>query len=142
MPSGRRVLGGHVVQLERTAAALAAVGLDVQTEFTPTLPSSGFDLVHGFGLEAKDIRYWHSRGVPVALSTIYWERSYRMDGGGRRPSTRALAGRGVRAAQFGMAAPTSCSPTPSARARASDMTWVCRPPSIRSPTASTRSGSP
>jgi glycosyltransferase involved in cell wall biosynthesis len=104
MPSGRRVLGGHVVQLERTAAALAAVGLDVQTEFTPTLPSSGFDLVHGFGLEAKDIRYWHSRGVPVALSTIYWERSYRMDGGGRRPSTRALAGRGVRAAQFGMAA--------------------------------------
>jgi glycosyltransferase involved in cell wall biosynthesis len=104
MPSGRRVLGGHVVQLEKTAAALGQAGLEVATEFSPTPRSTGFDLVHGFGLEAKDIRYWHSRGVPVALSTIYWERSYRMDGGGRRPSTRAVAGRGVRAAQFSLAA--------------------------------------
>jgi glycosyltransferase involved in cell wall biosynthesis len=103
MPSGRRVHGGHVVQLEKTAVALTDAGLEAETDFSPVPTADDFDLVHGFGLGAADIRYWHSRRTPVALSTVYWERSYRMDGG-RRPSARALAGRAVRSARFAHAA--------------------------------------
>ena len=95
------MLGGHVVQFEKTASALAEAGLDVVTDFTETPPPVEVDLVHGFGLSTDQIRHWHRRGVPVALSTIYWNRSYRQDGGpGRRPSARALAGRALRSAQF------------------------------------------
>ncbi len=99
------MLGGHVVQLEKTARALAEAGLDVITEFTDTPPPTEVDLVHGFGLSTDHVRHWHRRGVPVALSTIYWERSYRQDGGpGRRVSARDLAGRVVRAARFSRSA--------------------------------------
>ncbi len=90
-----------MVQFEKTAGALAEAGLDVVTDLTDAPPTTEVDLVHGFGLSADHIRHWHRRGVPVALSTIYWERSYRQDGGPGRPtSARALAGRIVRSAQF------------------------------------------
>ncbi len=92
-----------MVQLEKTAAALADAGIDVETDFSAHPPPTDADLVQGFGLDAAEIRHWHSRGVPVALSTVYWERAYRMDGG-HRPSGRALAGRAVRSARFAYAA--------------------------------------
>jgi glycosyltransferase involved in cell wall biosynthesis len=101
MPGGRRVLGGHVVQLEKTARALAEAGLDVVTEFTDTPPTTEVDLVHGFGLSTDHVRHWHRRGVPVVLSTIYWDRHYRHDGGpGRHVSTRDLASRVAQLARF------------------------------------------
>jgi glycosyltransferase involved in cell wall biosynthesis len=104
MPGGKRVLGGHVVQLERTAEALSDAGLEIDTDFSSTPEITDVDLVHGFGLHAADIRHWHSRGIPVVLSTIYWNRSYRADGGNRRMTARTLAGRGGRAARFARAA--------------------------------------
>ncbi len=104
MPGGKRVLGGHVVQLERTAQALREAGLRVDTSFSSTAEVTDVDLVHGFGLRASDIRHWHSRGVPVAVSTIYWDRAYRTTRADREVTARSLAARGARAARFGRAA--------------------------------------
>lgn len=102
MPNGSRVPGGHVVQIERTAQALGDAGIEVVTEFSPDPAPVEVDLVHGFGLDAADIRRWHTRRVPVALSSIYWDRAYRT-GDGPRPGARTLAGRGMRAFQFARA---------------------------------------
>jgi len=100
------VQGGHTVQLEKTARALRQVGLEITTEMSPEPELDGIDLVHGFGLRAAEIRHCHTRRVPVALSTIYWDRSYRTDGGGGRgrPGARTWAGRVWRAATFSRAA--------------------------------------
>ena len=98
------MLGGHVVQLERTAHALRDAGVEVDTSYSSTPDATDVDLVHGFGLRAADIRYWHTRGVPVALSTIYWDRAYRTTRSERDVTTRTLAGRGARAARFARAA--------------------------------------
>ena len=104
MPGGKRVLGGHVVQLERTAQALRDVGLEVDTSFSSTPEATDVDLVHGFGLRAADIRRWHSRGIPVAVSTIYWDREYRTTRADRDMTARSLAARAARAARFSRAA--------------------------------------
>lgn len=105
MPRGARVPGGHVVQLEKTARALGEAGLQVTTETSPDPYFDGIDLVHGFGLSAEEIRHCHTRRIPVALSTIYWDRSYRTDGGRpRAPGARDLAARGWWAARFARAA--------------------------------------
>ena len=104
MPTEGRIPGGHIVQLEKTAAALAEAGLEVTTDFTEEPAHEGIDLVHGFALETRHIRHWHRRGVPVALSSIYWERAYRVQGGARKLTARSLAGRGYRAARFTRAA--------------------------------------
>jgi len=104
MPGGKRVLGGHVVQLERTAQALRVAGLEVDTSYSSSPEVADVDLVHGFGLRAADIRRWHRRGIPVALSTIYWDRDYRTTMADRSFTARAVAGRGVRAGRFARAA--------------------------------------
>jgi glycosyltransferase involved in cell wall biosynthesis len=104
MPNEGRIPGGHIVQLEKTAAALAEAGHDVATDFSVDPAPAAFDLVHGFALNAGHIRHWHRRGIPVALSSIYWERAYRVGGGNQRSSARSLAGRGLRAARFARAA--------------------------------------
>jgi glycosyltransferase involved in cell wall biosynthesis len=111
MPSGRRVLGGHVVQIERTARALGEIGLETRIDFSREPEPIDVDLVHGFGLHAPDIRRWHARGVPVVLSSIYWDRDYRLGDGTQRLGARRIAGwarriagRARRAAQFARAA--------------------------------------
>lgn len=105
MPAGARIPGGHVTQLEKTAEALAVAGLDVRTSLEADPPDVDIDLVHGFGLDVGHIRYWHRRRVPVALSTVYWERAYRMGGAGLRGvSGRGMAGRVVRGLRFAWAA--------------------------------------
>ena len=105
MPTEGRIPGGHVVQLEKTAAALADAGLEVETDFTEEPTPDGIELVHGFALESRHVRYWHRRGVPVVLSSIYWDRGYRVvQGGDRKATARSLAGRGYRAARFARAA--------------------------------------
>ena len=100
MPGGKRVLGGHVVQLEKTADALRHAGLTVDTSYSATPEQTEIDLVHGFGLSAADIRQWHSRGIRVAVSTIYWDRAYRTGVGRHDLTARTVAGRGLRAAKF------------------------------------------
>jgi glycosyltransferase involved in cell wall biosynthesis len=110
MPRGKDVPGGHVVQLEKTARVLREAGLKVHTDFAVEPEPYDVDLVHGFGLDATDIRMWHSRGVPVVVSTIYWDLVYRLDGPRLKLGARALAGRGLRAAQFARAALQGRSP--------------------------------
>jgi glycosyltransferase involved in cell wall biosynthesis len=96
--------GGHVVQIEKTARALTAAGLTVVCDYSDNPDLAGVAIVHGFGLSPAEIRWGHAQRVPVVLSTIYWDRSYRSDGPDRRPGPRAVAGRMARAARFAQAA--------------------------------------
>lgn len=70
------VPGGHRVQLEKTAEALSALGVEVRIEDGCEPELAGVDLVHGFGLSAEQIRRCRGAGLPVALSTIWWSRAY------------------------------------------------------------------
>lgn len=109
MPHGSNVPGGHLVQIESTAASLRLQGVDarISTDEHPDL--GGCVLVHGFGLTAGEVHYVRSLGLPVVLSTIYWDRSYRADRSGGQINIRTLrrrAGlivRSVRAAIHGPA---------------------------------------
>ena len=104
MPRGGQMPGGHVVQIDKTARALEEMGLQVIRDFSSEPELTDIDLVHGFGLTSTEVRRCHRRRVPVAMSTIYWERSYRSDGPDQRPRARSIAGRSVRAARFAGAA--------------------------------------
>jgi glycosyltransferase involved in cell wall biosynthesis len=104
MPRGGRMPGGHVVQIEKTARALGDAGVEVLCDYSSEPDLVDIDLVHGFGLSSTEIRRCHTRRVPVAMSTIYWDRSYRSDGVSQRLGARSLAGRGVRAVQFARSA--------------------------------------
>ncbi len=96
--------GGHVVQIEKTAGALAAAGLTVVCDYSDNPDLTDVALVHGFGLAPAEIRRGHAHRLPVVLSTIYWDRAYRSDGPDRKTSPRAVAGRMARAARFAHAA--------------------------------------
>ena len=101
MPHGKGMLGGHVVQIEKTARALGQKGVAAVTDFSDDPPLTDIDLVHGFGLNAAQIRRCHTRRVPVALSPIYWDRSYRAEGPPRKLGARStgrarIPGRPVR----------------------------------------------
>jgi len=77
MPHGHDIPGGHRIQMEKTAEALAEIGVLVRIE-TSTKPClTEVELVHGFGLRASEVRYCRVNGLPVVLSTIYWSRKYR-----------------------------------------------------------------
>jgi glycosyltransferase involved in cell wall biosynthesis len=104
MPRGGDMPGGHIVQIEKTARALAATGLTVACDYSDDPDLAAVDLVHGFGLSPAEIRRGHVHRVPVVMSTIYWDRAYRSDGPDRRPGPRAVAGRMTRAARFAHAA--------------------------------------
>jgi glycosyltransferase involved in cell wall biosynthesis len=104
MPHERRISGGHVVQLEETARSLRRLGIDARTDFSTDPDPTDVSLVHGFGLNAADVHQWRWRGIPVVLSSIYWDQRYRAEGGKRRLGARAAAGRARRATQFALAA--------------------------------------
>jgi glycosyltransferase involved in cell wall biosynthesis len=59
--------------------------------------------VHGFGLNHQQVQWCRARGVPVALSTIYWDLDYRAVGPPSVPSARAWAGRAARAGRLARA---------------------------------------
>ena len=84
---GGEMPGGHVVQIEKTARALRAAGLQVVCDYSSEPDLADIDLVHGFGLTPTEIRRGHTQRVPVVMSTIYWERAYRSDGPDRRPGS-------------------------------------------------------
>lgn len=74
--SGAEIPGGHRVQLQQTAKALRALGVEVDEHDGPTLPTGTWDIVHGFQLGAVDVAQARRRGLPVALSTIYVGLTY------------------------------------------------------------------
>lgn len=69
--------GGDTVQIDRTADALRQLGVDVTVSDDPSTDVSAYDLVHLWHLERPHetllpFRRARARGIPVALSTIYW----------------------------------------------------------------------
>jgi glycosyltransferase involved in cell wall biosynthesis len=103
MPVGSAIPGGHQVQLQETSRALADLGCDVTESLAPEPPLAGIDIVHGFGLDVDHVMMCRRRGLPIVISTIYWERGYRYGGPPSKPSARSLVGRLSRAARFSVA---------------------------------------
>ncbi len=68
--------GGHKTQLEQTSRHLQILGVDAEVSFEDNPDIEGFDLVHGFSLSPSHIRRCRQRGLPTALSTIYWSKAY------------------------------------------------------------------
>jgi glycosyltransferase involved in cell wall biosynthesis len=75
-----KVSGGDVIQLEKTASSVAEFGVHVTTRLVNQLEDDdgGYDLVHVFNIQsAKEsqqaVEWAHARGLPVALSPIYWD---------------------------------------------------------------------
>lgn len=79
MPRGSTIPGGHKVQMEQTGIALRRIGLAVTIGVDAGVDLDGYDIVHGFGLGAAEIRRARRAGAIVALSTIYNSRSYRAE---------------------------------------------------------------
>lgn len=99
--SGSEIPGGHRVQLEQTAKALRALGVEVDEHDGPTLPSGTWDIVHGFQLGAREVSEARRRGIPVAMSTIYVGLSYATASGpSRRPTARSGLGRVYRGMRY------------------------------------------
>lgn len=73
---GGELAGGHRVQMDKTAEALRELGVEVETAIADEPPRVSVDLVHGFGLTVEQVAMAKARGLPVALSTIYWPRRY------------------------------------------------------------------
>jgi glycosyltransferase involved in cell wall biosynthesis len=71
MREAREIPGGHRMQMQKTAAAVRALGADVSVSMEPDPSFDGFDIVHGFFLSAHELRRARRAGCMVALSTIY-----------------------------------------------------------------------
>jgi glycosyltransferase involved in cell wall biosynthesis len=70
--------GGDTVQMLRTQAELEKLGLQVDISTEPTPALKGYDLAHIFNIQSADhslqqLKAAKQRGLPVALSTIYWD---------------------------------------------------------------------
>ncbi len=105
MPRGGQMPGGHVVQIDKTARALEEDGSAGCTGLLERTRAHRYRLGPWLRIDLdRDPRLSHRRRVPVTMSTIYWERSYRSDGPDQRPGARSIAGRAVRAARFAGAA--------------------------------------
>lgn len=83
--------GGDTVQVQRTAEALRALGVDAEVTTDLLADLRGRDVVHVFNVTApaeslEHARRARERGAPVALSTVYWPQDeyYRL-GERRRP---------------------------------------------------------
>lgn len=92
--------GGDTVQLQRTAEALRALGVDaeISTETQPRL--LGFDLVHLFNVTSPlqpFLQALHAKrhGTPIALSTVYWPQDEYQRMAGTRPSLRVPIRRAI-----------------------------------------------
>jgi len=76
-----RVRGGDVIQLEKTREGLQRLGASVDVRLADDLAGAwDYDLVHIFNIQSP-LESWRAcqvaknKGVPVVLSTIYWDPS-------------------------------------------------------------------
>jgi glycosyltransferase involved in cell wall biosynthesis len=74
------VSGGDVIQMEKTAAALAKFGVQLTTRLVNQLnnESNNYDFIHVFNIQTAEesrqaVQWARTCGVPVALSPIYWD---------------------------------------------------------------------
>lgn len=98
---GTQVPGGHRIQLEHTASALRALGLEVEEHLGASLPPGTWDVVHGFQLGPEDVLAARQHSRAVAISTIYWGLAYTASTVGRnRQRLRPMLGRGKRGLRY------------------------------------------
>lgn len=90
-PRATEVPGGHIIQLRETANALRDLGVDVVESTASDPVMEHVDLIHGYGLHAGEVHQCRQLGLPVVLSTIYWDREYRVGTAGPK-TLRALLG--------------------------------------------------
>lgn len=98
--SGAEIPGGHRVQLQQTARALRELGVEVDEHDGTQLPDGSWDIVHGFQLGAREVAQAKSRGLPVAISTIYVGLAYSTTSAGTRPTPRERVGRLYRGMRY------------------------------------------
>ncbi len=70
--------GGDTTQIVETAKELSNLGVDVEVGDTTPLTARGFDVVHLFNIQTARggtelAQMATDSGVPIALSTIYWD---------------------------------------------------------------------
>jgi glycosyltransferase involved in cell wall biosynthesis len=75
-PDAFTVPGGDTVQMERTAAGLRELGIEVDVRLEPRPALEGYDLVHLFNLNRADAtaiqaRHAHEHGVPFVLTPLH-----------------------------------------------------------------------
>ncbi len=92
--------------MERTAAELRPLGVDVVHEYSSQLPAN-VDVVHGIGLTAAQVRAARQQGAVVALSPIYWARRYRREPPEWTPAWRLRLGAAARLAGSALAGPNA-----------------------------------
>lgn len=97
---GAEIPGGHRVQMQRTAAALRELGVDVDEHLGPEHPEGTWDVVHGFQLGPREVAAMRSRGVPVVMSTIYWGLTYTAGNRTDHFDLRDQLGRGRRGLRY------------------------------------------
>lgn len=78
--SATEVLGGDVIQMQKTADALRRLGIRVTIQLADQLreETGQYDLVHVFNIQTADdseqaLEWARARRIPVALSSIYWD---------------------------------------------------------------------
>ncbi|HWC23430.1 MAG TPA: glycosyltransferase family 4 protein [Flexivirga sp.] len=105
MPRASEIPGGHVIQMQRTAAALRLLGVEVVETTDPELPDEELDLVHGFGMgvHARHVESGRRRGLPVVISPVYVGIRYDSRGPEERIGARQALGRLSRAVRIGAA---------------------------------------
>lgn len=69
-------LGGHRVQMERTAQALRDRGLLVDVVAVEDADYANADVVHAFGASFAQARALRGRKIPLTISPIYWGAEY------------------------------------------------------------------
>jgi glycosyltransferase involved in cell wall biosynthesis len=77
-PNSLSVWGGDTTQMVKTKEALEPLGVIGEISLEPEPDLSGFDLVHIFNVQTaeygiRQVRNARRQGVPVVLSTIYWD---------------------------------------------------------------------
>ena len=92
LPRTSIISGGHQVQVHETARALGKLGIDARVETGLEIATDEIDLVHGFDLSAEEIHRCRSDGLPVVISTIYWDHRYGPDGFWQTNSFRSVFG--------------------------------------------------
>lgn len=68
--------GGHMVQMEETAAAVRKMGHEVVITDDIKAQPRDFDLVHTLGLSPSQLEVVRQSRRPVVVSTIWWPLSY------------------------------------------------------------------
>jgi len=91
-PRTGRIDGGHQIQFGETARALRAFGVDARVELDPDIDLDTVDIVHGCELTAPEVHRCRTAGLPVVLSTIYWDNRYGPAGLVASNSARSLVG--------------------------------------------------